>query len=269
MDQAYGEPLQPSTKYEDGSKPRMEEPEGSGVPHNATPASATFEINHAEARQRRYSISMPTFISGMFLTLVLGVYIGTLIPDILEGKKQPATISQAPAPSASKEPAPGPSSQPNAETTAKTPAKAAPASIPNDLLERISTISRRVAQNPGDAHLWSELGDLYFDTNQPSLAVNAYEKSLAIEPANADVLTDLGIMYREMENFTKAIECFRMAAKINPKHQNSLYNEGIVLSTDMHNNPQAIEAWTRLLEINPGARAPDGTPVSELIKKLR
>jgi hypothetical protein len=42
----------------------------------------------------------------------------------------------------------------------------------------------------------------------------------------------------------------------------------VVLYYDLHRKDEAARAWQRLLTFNPGARSPEGQPVSELIKHL-
>ena len=85
---------------------------------------------------------------------------------------------------------------------------------------------------------------------------------------NPNVLTDLGVMYRRNGQPEKALEAFNRAMTVDPSHEQSRFNKGIVLRYDMNDREAAIEAWEKLLEINPDAMAPNGQPVSEAIKTL-
>lgn len=107
-----------------------------------------------------------------------------------------------------------------------------------------------------------------FDNQNPSAAVTAYENALRLKPGNANVLTDLGIMYRELHRFEDALKAFREAERVQPGHRNALFNQGIVLYYDLKRKDEAEAAWRKLLAADPNAHAPDGTPVSELIKHL-
>ncbi len=98
-----------------------------------------------------------------------------------------------------------------------------------------------------------ELGNLYFDTDQPKEAIDAYSHYLAIKPDNADVRTDMGIMYRKLGQFDKAIEEFRKAAQSDPKHVNSRYNIGLVLLHDKQDIQGAVKAWEEYLKVDPNS----------------
>jgi tetratricopeptide (TPR) repeat protein len=96
-----------------------------------------------------------------------------------------------------------------------------------------------------------ELGNLYFDSNQPKEAIEAYSQYLAIKPDNADVRTDMAIMYRNLGEMDLALEQFQKAAQSDPKHVNSRYNIGIVLLHDKQDVKGAIKAWEEYLKVDP------------------
>jgi tetratricopeptide (TPR) repeat protein len=140
--------------------------------------------------------------------------------------------------------------------------------LSHELTQKITSLEKATLRNPNDSAAWMHLGNLYFDTGKAKEAIPAYERSLELAPDNPDVLTDLGIMHRDAGNFAKAIDCFNKAVSLNPKHQNAFFNMGVVFYYDLHQREDAVYAWRRLLKTNPGALAPDGQPVSELITHL-
>jgi tetratricopeptide (TPR) repeat protein len=142
------------------------------------------------------------------------------------------------------------------------------ASQQDQLRQAIASLELTVQQNPNSVEAWTQLGNAYFDTDQADKAIEAYSKSLAIVPGNPSVLTDLGVMYRRAGQPDKAVETFDQALKIIPGFEQALFNKGIVLLNDLGKNEEALKTWKELLLINPGARGPDGTPVSELVEKL-
>ena len=127
--------------------------------------------------------------------------------------------------------------------------------------QRIAANEAAVAADPKRVGAWVDLGNDYFDNHQPEKAVNAYGKALALFPAGTpaipDILTDQGIMYRELKSFDKAIANFKQANKINPKHLQSLHNLGIVYSQDLHNTAAAVDAWNKVIAIDPGSPQAD------------
>jgi len=136
---------------------------------------------------------------------------------------------------------------------APAPAAAPP---PRDSIEatsQIQTLKEIVKKDPKNLPAWVELGNLYFDTDQPKEAIEAYGRYLAVKPDNPDVRTDMGIMYRKLGQFDKALEEFRKAARSDPKHVNSRYNIGLVLLHDKQDMQGAIKAWEEYLRVDPNS----------------
>lgn len=211
---------------------------GTHRPGEAFPLQAHAPTPPARGRK----VSLPTCLAGMFLTLVLGLYLGTLMPGVTEAIHGHTVESTQKMPENGEEPG---------------------------LSAMINALSKKSQENPDSATDWINLGNVYFDANKPKRAIYAYEHALKLAPNNADALTDLGIMYREIGDFEQAIECFHKATAVNPQHENALYNEGVVYSQDLKQNVMAIKAWQRLLDLNPQARAPNGTPVATMIQELK
>lgn len=141
-------------------------------------------------------------------------------------------------------------------------------SLSNEQARNILSLEQEVAVNPTNVDAWTQLGNVYFDTQNFAKAIRAYEKSLELSPNNPNVLTDLGVMYRRNGQPEKAVEAFDKAMAINPGHEQSRFNKGIVLRYDMNDRAGAVKAWEELLKVNPNALAPNGQPISEAIKSL-
>jgi len=142
----------------------------------------------------------------------------------------------------------------------------APAAMDPDKENRIAMLEKVVAQNPEDGKTWQALGNLYFDTERPTDAIEAYNKSLAIIPGDPNILTDLGVMYRRTGKPEKAVDAFDRAIAADPGHETARFNKGIVLLHDLQDEKGALTAWKALLEINPLAMAPNGQTVDELVR---
>ncbi len=133
------------------------------------------------------------------------------------------------------------------------PAPAPPGPSPLEVASKIQTLKDIVKKDPTNLPAWVELGNLYFDSNQPKEAIEAYKQYLAVKPDNADVRTDMGIMYRNLGDFDRALEEFRKAAQSDPKHVNSRYNIGLVLLHDKRDIKGAIQAWEDYLRVDPNS----------------
>lgn len=195
-------------------------------------------------------VSRGTCLAGMFFTLLLGLFLGSLIPGMMDGGAGH-----------------GPAGVPQAESAAP-PADDWRDRLPHLMREKLAEHEKKTVQDPGDAGAWAALGNLYFDAGRSGEAIDAYGRSLEINPRNPDVLTDLGIMYREAGQPERAIASFRQASSVDPAHQNALFNEGVVLYYDLGRRDEALAVWRKLVELNPEAIAPDGKKVGSLLIEL-
>lgn len=214
-----------------------------GTATTAAPGAETTASSAATPTVRR-----STCFFGMAVMLILGILLGSMTSTFLHGTT------------------PAPAERPTA--AAPSPSRPAEESVPPELAQRIAELQRRLAEKPADPELLASLGSLYFDTNQPRLAIEAYEASLRFAPGNVHVMTDLGIMYREIGDPEKAVELFREVIALKPNFENALFNLGVVLNFDLHRHDEARAAWQQLLKVNPAARTPNGDPVSEVIKTI-
>ena len=133
------------------------------------------------------------------------------------------------------------------------PAPTPPARDSVEVASQIQTLKEIVKKNPKNLPAWVELGNLYFDSDRPKEAIDAYSRYLAAKPDNPDVRTDMGIMYRKLGQFDKALEEFKKAAQTDPKHVNSRYNIGLVLLHDKQDMKGAINAWEEYLKVDPNS----------------
>lgn len=141
---------------------------------------------------------------------------------------------------------------------------------PTDYSQRIAEAEKILAQDPKNYQIWVQLGNDYFDTEQPQKAVNAYAKALEIDSNRQDtpnVLTDQGVMYRKMGLFDKAVANFEKANSLDPKHLQSLYNLGVVYANDLKNIDKAIAAWQRYVALD--SMSPQGQQVKAMIDELK
>ncbi len=133
----------------------------------------------------------------------------------------------------------------------------------------ILALEKEVIANPNNLEAWTQLGNYYFDTENFTKAIEAYNKSLSLNPNDANVMTDLGVMYRRIGNPNEAIATFDRALAIDPDHPTARFNRGIVQLYDLKDKEGALLTWEELVKLHPDAKAPNGQPVSEVIKIVR
>jgi len=119
--------------------------------------------------------------------------------------------------------------------------------------QRIEATKQALEKDPKNASLWVQLGNDYFDTHQAQLSVDAYAKALELRPDDPDVLTDQGVMYRELRKYDRALANFEKAGKLKPGHLQSIFNMGVVYGFDLHDVPKAIEAFNKVIAIDPNS----------------
>ncbi|MFH0784280.1 MAG: tetratricopeptide repeat protein [Pseudomonadota bacterium] len=135
--------------------------------------------------------------------------------------------------------------------------------------QAIFKLEAEVTANPGNYQAWTNLGNLYYDTDQAVKAIAAYNKSLALHKADANLLTDLGVMYRQNKQPEKALEAFNQALQENPSHLPSRYNKGIVMFYDLGDQKRAIASWEEMLRIDPQAKTNSGMNIREFIDNIK
>lgn len=135
--------------------------------------------------------------------------------------------------------------------------------------QAILNLEAEVTAHPENYNAWTQLGHLYFDTDQPDKAIGAYIKSLELHSGDANLWTDLGVMYRRSGDPAKAIESFDKAISMNASHEPSRLNKGIVLYYDFDKVDEAIGAWEGVLKINPEAVMANGTHLHDFIDQAK
>jgi len=123
--------------------------------------------------------------------------------------------------------------------------------------QQIQILQDVVAREPGNRNAWIQLGNNYFDSNQPVPAVDAYAKALELDGNDPNVLTDQGVMFRRLGWYDKAVANFEQASKLQPQHAKSLYNLGLVYMQDLKDFDKAADAWERLLKVIPSGPGAD------------
>jgi tetratricopeptide (TPR) repeat protein len=129
------------------------------------------------------------------------------------------------------------------------------APLSSDQLQQIDRLQKAADSKGATADTWRDLGNIYFDTDQPGLAIKAYDRALALRPEDTDILNDQGAMYRQTGDFKKALANFERASSADPKNLESLYNQGYVYAFDLNDIPKALIIWKRYLELESKSEA--------------
>ena len=115
----------------------------------------------------------------------------------------------------------------------------------------------RLKADPKKPDLLTSIGNLYYDAQQYSVAVDYYRRALQSEPSNASVRTDMATAYWYMGNADRAITEFNRALAYSPTNPSTLFNRGLVKWQGKHDSAGAIADWKKLLATNPHYEAKD------------
>ena len=232
----------PQAQNAQGATQPLETREHAAAPPQKTPARG----RQTPTAQRGGTVRTSTLLLTSVLCLLLGTYLGTLLPAFRDFQNLASSVQQIP-----QQQAPPPAVQSAGDNG------------------RLKDLEEAVGKNPQNLHAWIQLGNQYFDDNKPREAIRAYERALAIQGDNPDVLTDTGIMYRQLGEFERAAEHFTRASKINPLHEQARFNLGVVLFFDLKRKEEGRQAWRALIAINPETKTPDGALLRTMLDELQ
>lgn len=109
----------------------------------------------------------------------------------------------------------------------------------------------QLKSRPNDPALLAQIGNLYYDAQIFPVALDYYQKALAIDPKNAAVRTDMATALFYNNDPDHAIAEFDRALKDDPKNSNALFNRGIVKWQAKMDVNGAMADWELLLKQNP------------------
>jgi len=132
---------------------------------------------------------------------------------------------------------------------------------------RASTLEATAAQDPQNARVRVELGDLYFDAERPADAIRWYEAALTINPRDDNVSTDLGVSYYYTGDADRALKQFEHSLSVDPTHSKTLLNIGVVRAFGKQDLKGAVEVWEALLKVSPASE--EGQAARKALENLK
>ena len=123
--------------------------------------------------------------------------------------------------------------------------------------KQVQPMLAQLKSNPNNAALLAQVGNAYYDAQVFPVAIEYYQKALAVDPKNTSVRTDMGTAMFYTSNFDGAIAEFDHALKDNPKDGNALFNRGIAKWQGKMDVKGAVADWELLLKENPNYEQAD------------
>ena len=123
--------------------------------------------------------------------------------------------------------------------------------------KQAAPLLEQLKSKPNDAALLAQVGNLYYDAQTFSSAIEYYQKALAIAPKDSLVRTDMATAMFYSGDFDRSIAEFDRALKDDPKNSNALFNRGIVKWQGKMDVNGAVADWELLLKQNPNYEQAD------------
>lgn len=182
---------------------------------------------------------------------VAGILFGLLVGWMLgsQGAARPPVVPPAAVASA----------PPTADVTQQQPARLDAA--------RVQELRTQADQQPSDPAVRVQLGNLYFDAEQYTEAINWYEAALRLNPKDPNVSTDLGVAYYYTNQPDRAISQFEMSLAADPKHTKTLLNLGIVKAFGKQDLAAAAKAWQEVVALAPDS--PEGQAAKKALEGVQ
>ena len=117
--------------------------------------------------------------------------------------------------------------------------------------------SNNSSRSPMMPPLLAQIGNAYYDAQIFPMAIDYYQKALAVDPKNSLVRTDMATALFYSNDFDHSIAEFDRALKDDPKNSNALFNRGIVKWQGKMDVNGAIADWELLLKQNPNYEQAD------------
>ena len=132
--------------------------------------------------------------------------------------------------------------------------------------QRISDLRQFLQTNPNDKGALLDLGSLYLDSQQYSLAVDQFSKVLQLDPQNAEAHYELGLCYAHQNSWNAAITEYRKAISIDANKPQYHLGLGLALANSSPPDVQgAVAAWQTVKKLDPTGQY--GAKADQLIRQ--
>lgn len=127
----------------------------------------------------------------------------------------------------------------------------------------------KLKDDPKNADLLIQVGNIYYSTHQFKEAAEYYGKSLEVKPKNIPIRTQMASCLYYIGDVDGSLQQLSQAIVDDPKDANSLFNLGMVRWQGKKDNKGALSAWAQLLKTNPKLEPAKKAQVEKLMAQVR
>ena len=114
----------------------------------------------------------------------------------------------------------------------------------------IECYNKAIALDPEDAEAFYNRGLAYDKKGEFDLAIQDFDQAIALNPEDAKAFYNRGVAYNKKGEFDRAIEDFNQAIALNPEYAKAFYNRGLAY-IDKGEFDRAIEDFDQAIALNP------------------
>lgn len=134
-------------------------------------------------------------------------------------------------------------------------------------MDQIVQYRLRVDKDPNDVEALAELGNANLALKRFDHAKDWYDRALKVEPNRHQTRMDLAIALRFLGKPDDAIKELNTVLAKDPKNATALYNLGVILLEDKHDQQKAIAKWESLMKAHPDY--PHTTELRQMVESLK
>jgi cytochrome c-type biogenesis protein CcmH/NrfG len=127
----------------------------------------------------------------------------------------------------------------------------------------------KLKDDPKNADLFIQIGDIYFSTHQFKEAADYFAKSLEVKPKNVPIRTLMASCLYYSGDVDGALQQLGQATTDDPKDANALFNLGLIRWQGKKDANGALAAWVQLLRTNPQLEPAKKAQVEKLMADVR
>jgi cytochrome c-type biogenesis protein CcmH/NrfG len=127
----------------------------------------------------------------------------------------------------------------------------------------------KLKDDPKNADLLIQVGNVYFSTHQFKEAAEYYGKSLDVKPKNVQIRTQMASCLYYTGDVDGSLQQLTQATVDDPKDANSLFNLGMIRWQAKKDSKGALAAWAQLLKTNPQLEPAKKAQVQKLMADVR
>ena len=135
--------------------------------------------------------------------------------------------------------------------------------------KKAEPLFEKLREDPNNAGLLVQIGDVYKQTHQFTGAADFYQRSLKIDPKNAGVRSDLASVLYYTGDVDGALTQLQEALNHDPMNGAALFNLGMIRWQGKKDSEGAVAAWEELLKTNPQLAADRKVAVEKLIAQAK